>query len=271
MACASPLLYPYVILTVETWWTMQTDLTLSRPDGTPISGWEEWTRPKKEYQWACGRSAMELAKAWFPGGRLSAPAEFMGLLLSHPRLQGLKLIRGIPEHVTGLPERGEGRNHDLWLLGRIQSGSVTICVEAKADEPFGNDTVAEYRKAAFHRVERGESTRVPERIDALLGMIGKPAANWEAVRYQLLTAICGTILQAKLDLSNLAVFVVHEFHTDKTRADNLQRNSEDFERFLTVIGVTSPSNTDGHLHGPVWLHGIECLVGKIARSTKAGK
>ena len=251
--------------------TMQTDMTLSRPDGTPITGWEEWTRPKRDYQWAPGRSAMELAKAWFPGDRLHPPPELMGLLLSHPRLQGLKLIRGIPEHVTRLPERGEGRNHDLWLLGRTQNESVTICLEAKADEPFGNDTVAEYRKAALHRIEQGESTRVPERIDALLGIIGKPPSNWESVRYQLLTAICGTVLQAKQDLSSLAVFVVHEFQTEKTTADNLRRNSEHYERFLTVIGVASPSNTDGHLHGPLAIHGMECFVGKTVRSMKAKK
>jgi hypothetical protein len=247
---------------------VQTDLTLSRPDGTPITGWEEWTRPKKDYQWACGRSAMELAKAWFPDGRLSAPPELMSLLFSHPRLQGLKLIRGVPERVTSLPEKGEGRNHDLWLLGRTQRESVTICIEAKADEPFGKYTVAQYRKTALHRREQGKLTKAPERIDALLDMIGRTTSSWDAVRYQLLTAICGTILQAKDDSSNLAVFVVHEFHTDKTTAQNLQRNSEDNERFLTALAIPSHANTDGQLHGPVTIHGMECLVGKTARSMK---
>jgi len=211
---------------------------------------------------------MELAKAWFPSGRLFAPPELMGILFSHSRLHGLKLIRGIPELVTSLPERGEGRNHDLWLFGRTQRESVTICVEAKADEPFGNGTVAGYRKTALHRRERGESTRVPERIDALLEMIGKPTPSWEAVRYQLLTAICGTILQAKHDSSNLAVFVVHEFRTDKTTAENLQRNSEDYARFLTVIGVPSRAYTGGYLQGPVTIQGMECLVGKTVRPVK---
>ena len=103
----------------------------------------------------------------------------MSVLLSHPRLRGLKLFQGIPELVTSLPERGEGRNHDLWLLGKTERESVTLCIEAKADEPFGDETVAEYRQTALHRRQRGESTRVPERIDSLLHMIGKPTFQKE--------------------------------------------------------------------------------------------
>ncbi len=45
---------------------------------------------------------------------------------------------GEPEFVTRLPERGEGRNHDLWLQARCSAGGLTICVEAEADESFGN-------------------------------------------------------------------------------------------------------------------------------------
>ena len=120
---------------------MTTRLTLSRPDGTPITHWQMWTRPKKEYQWEPERSAMELAKAWFRQSETSPPEELSQLLHSSERLTTLKLLRGIPERVTSLPERGEGRNHDLWLLGWTKQEQVTICIEAKADEPFGNETV----------------------------------------------------------------------------------------------------------------------------------
>lgn len=244
---------------------MTIDLTLSEPNGKQITKWTEWTHPKREYQWADGRSAMELAKAWFADGYLDVPPELSSLLISHSRLADLKLIQGTPELVTTLPERGEGRNHDLWLLGKTPNESVTLCIEAKADEPFGNETVSEYREKALERRERGESTRVPERITALLDIVGMPTANWEGVRYQLLTAICGTVLQAKEDSSSLAVFVVHEFRTSKTTEENLQRNCEDYGRFLDAIGIKSGSNSGGHLFGPVMIHGIECLVGKAVK------
>lgn len=244
---------------------MTIDLKLSKPDGGQITKWPEWTRPKKEYQWADGRSAKELAKAWFPDGYVDVPPELSSLLNSHSRLAGLELIKGMPEFVTNLPERGEGRNHDLWLFGKTRNESVTLCIEAKADEPFGNDTVSEYREKALQRRKRGESTRVPERIAALLDIVGRPSANWEVVRYQLLTAICGTALQAKEDSSNLAVFIVHEFRTSRTTEANLQRNCEDYERFLNAIGIKSGNDSDGHLFGPVTINDIECLVGKAVK------
>jgi len=247
---------------------MQSELELSRPDKTPITCWEEWTPPKKEYQWVLGRSAMELAKAWFAGGRLSPPQELIKLLDSHPRLHNLKLIRGIPECVTILPVKGEGRNHDLWLIGRTEHDSVTICIEAKADEPFGNETVAEYRATALRRREKRERTGVPERINALLKLVAGSASYWDPIRYQLLTAMCGTVLQAKKDSSSLAVFVVHEFRTEKTKPENLERNNEDYERFLTVIGIPSSSAMNGCLQGPVMIDGVECLVGKAVTTMK---
>jgi hypothetical protein len=213
---------------------------------------------------------MELAKAWFTDGSLSPPRELVDLLGSHPRLHNLSLVRGIPECVTSLPVKGEGRNHDLWLMGRTEHDSVTICIEAKADEPFGNETVAEYRATALHRIEKRERTGAPERIDALLRMVGRPASTWDSIRYQLLTAICGTVLQAKKDSSSLAIFVVHEFQTEKTKLENLQRNREDWERFLAVIGIPSSTAIDGRLQGPVTINGVECLVGKAVRLMKAG-
>ena len=145
-------------------------LELTRPDGKLIESLEDWTRPKRDYHWKKGRSAMELAKSWFREERLSPPSEFIALLLSEPRLQELKLLRGTPELVTALPERGEGRNHDLALVGQTPQESVTICVEAKADEPFGSETVRQYWERAMRRRNLGNSTRAPERIQALLGM-----------------------------------------------------------------------------------------------------
>jgi hypothetical protein len=118
-------------------------LNLTTPDGTPIISYHHWTQPKKDYHWKTGRSAMELAKAWFRQDHPQPPDELISLLHSSTRLQSIQFTSGIPEQVTPLPERGEGRNHDLALIGNTDDEQVTVNVEAKADEPFGNDTILE--------------------------------------------------------------------------------------------------------------------------------
>src|SRR5688572_11039422 len=94
--------------------------------GSEILAWDDWTRPKKDYQWAEGRSAMELAKAWFRGRTLECPQELAALLQQAPFIRNLELLTGRPELVTPLPMPGEGRNHDLHLLGTSATGFVTI-------------------------------------------------------------------------------------------------------------------------------------------------
>ena len=79
----------------------------------PIEDWQNWTRPKREYQWKEGRSAMELARSWFPSGTLQCPSELQNLLSTNARTADTQFDEGRPEFVTSLPQRGEGRNHDL--------------------------------------------------------------------------------------------------------------------------------------------------------------
>ena len=65
-----------------------------------------------------------------PTSRISIPPA-----ISHLRLNSIKLLKGIPELVTPLPERGNGRNHDLVLSGITDHETVTICIEAKYPKP----------------------------------------------------------------------------------------------------------------------------------------
>lgn len=228
---------------------------------------EDWPRPKKANQWKDGRSAKEFAKAWFRGNKLSPPEELLDLLSSE--LNGLELIKGIPELVTDLPVKGEGRNHDMWLLGKKEDENVTICIEAKTDEPFGNYTVGEYYKKAIERISKGEKTGVAKRIDELIKIVESDLDTWAGIQYQLLTALSGTIRQAKKhDNSNLAVFIVYVLETDLTDGDKLKKNNDDYKEFLRVIGIDPDECSDGELHGPVILDEVECLVGKVVTRTK---
>lgn len=134
-------------------------IELSNAQGAPILSIEDWTRPKQAYQWKDGRSAKELAKAWRPGDSgPSCPQALRALLDSHPLTRYARLIEGRPEHVTPLPERGGGRNHDLWIRAEVDDAPLTICIEAKADEPFG-EPIGEYLQRSRAKNPRTGSAR----------------------------------------------------------------------------------------------------------------
>ena len=77
------------------------------------------------------------------------------------------MAEGWPEYVTALPERGEGRNHDLLLVGYRDRLRIVVSVEAKVDESFGEKIGDYWRRARKSK----KPTRVPQRIEALVPMI----------------------------------------------------------------------------------------------------
>lgn len=241
-------------------------------NGNPVADWRAWTRPKKSSQWRAGRSAMELARAWFVSSSPGCPRELAELLAGQPSFVGLRLVQGIPEHSTPLPERGEGRNHDLLLCGQADGGPVVISVEAKVDESFGEMIGVYWSKAS----RRATPTRAPERIEALLGMVfgarARPDARpWRDLRYQLLTAVAGTAIEAARRSASTAAVVVHEFRTEKLRAERVAANAEDFQAFVSLLlGMPQAEVVPGRLHGPAALlpgphlgRAVDVFIGKI--------
>jgi hypothetical protein len=130
---------------------------------------------------------MELARAWLREGFAACPAEVHQILESSPLTRGTKLVEGKPEHVTAFPERGEGRNHDLWSRGFVNGNPFTLCIEAKADESFGpliGDYVTKGREKA--REEMGKTGVPKESLRCL-----KCSMSGALTLRHLLSATCG--------------------------------------------------------------------------------
>lgn len=214
---------------------------------------------------------MELARSWFQTGSLVCPSELQGLLKSHPLTDGCRIFKGQPEFVTPLPQRGEGRNHDLWLLAACSARAVTICVEAKADETFGDSVGEAIRKARRRR----DNTGLPARAAALLELLFAQKCDpenlpWRGFRYQLVTAFAGTAIQAARDGSLTAVLVVQEFCGDHLDTVVQEQNDADLRSFLDLIAPQAGAFKPGVLFGPIVLRSgddlsidMNLLVGKI--------
>jgi hypothetical protein len=236
---------------------------------------EDWFRlapPKKgSKQWKDGRSAKELAKRWFPTkGRPKLPEELAKLLNSHPDLRGTLINEGIPEHkveLDGFP--GETRNADLVLLGKKDDKVVCISVEAKADEEF--DRIIDAKLKAVEN----KPSNLPKRIDLLCrSLFGKTVKEFPALksfRYQLLAAVGGALIEAKIRKAALCLFVVHVFLTESVDFKKVEENSKDFDKFIQLLsGRLDLEVKDGELIEPIYVKGgpfvpinIPLYIGKI--------
>lgn len=256
-----------------------TEFKLTDGSGSTITGWQSWSPPKHVQHWVPGRSAMECARAWFRTGSLGCPEEIRRLLESNAVTRALAFSHGRPEMVTALPMRGEGRNHDLWLVGHSGDQQVTVCIEAKADEPFGDFVANALASARRRNPETGLPARARKLIEVITGREADPEkAPWASVRYQLLTALAGTALQAQKDRSAFAVLVVHEFVGSATVDEKVLVNARDLAAFVSLLGLDAARMQSGELVGPLKLPesallpaGMPIYVGKVQVHVETAK
>lgn len=225
-------------------------MKLTTPKGQPITDWRQWARPKDaEKHWKAGRSAMELARAWFTSPVPVVPPEVARLLATQPDTADAVLEEGWPELKTALPERGEGRNHDLVLRGTAAGQGFLLAIEGKVDETMG-PAVGAYWRAS----KRSGKSFAWRRVDTLLrAVFGAEAvateAPWAELPYQMLTATVGTAIEAARRDCPVAALVVHEFGTESARAEPLRKNAADFQAFLAAAGYRRAKA--GKLYGPL--------------------
>ena len=183
------------------------------------NSWYNVCPPKKgEKQWADGRSAKELAK-YMTGKLPSVPAEIENTLKMIVPAQSE--FDWDAEYVTNLPCIGEGRNHDAILFNK----DIVITIEAKADETLGNLIEEEIKTASVNKLHR---------ISSMLEYIFKGGfKDYQKLRYQLLTASVGTILEAQNKNCKTAVLIILVFKSNgKVTEEKITANHKDVEAFL---------------------------------------
>ena len=171
----------------------------------------------KKIQWKDGRSAKELAK-YLTGCFPNVPEEFEEVLLEF--VPANSELDWDAEYKTDLPGKGEGRNHDAVLIGK----ELLVTIEAKTDETLGTLIGDEINSASVNKL-----CRISEMLSFLFRGGFKEYCN---LRYQLLTAAAGTILEAEkrgIDTALMCVLVFKSAATVKN--EKLIQNHGDIENF----------------------------------------
>jgi hypothetical protein len=228
-----------------------------------ISSIEEWFNkcpPQRGIlQWRDGRSAKETAKHWING----IPKPFTDLF------KGFELEFKVcsPEYVSDFDNlKGNGRNHDLLIIANDPAkNQVVISVESKVDESFGN-TIGDYMDDIQKKNENNIPTKANKRILALKDAIIPNVLNQEInkLRYQLLTAVAGTLSEAKKQNAKSAFFIVQTFFTETIDQVKHKINQTDLDYFVdTISNGKFKSVIDGALIGPMRAQGNEFIPNNI--------
>jgi hypothetical protein len=228
-----------------------------------VADWHALAPPEHDMsKWADGRSAKELAKAWFPvAGDPQVPPELRALLDSRRETRGTVFDMGEPERITPFDDcSGGGRDADIVLWGHGPCGKVLLGVEAKADEAFGEPAAEHVRK----RTALNPESRAHERFELLcrgvLG-IGSDDDQARALRLQLLTATAGTLVEAETYGADAALLVVHEF-IGRTNPRKVAANAADLNSFIRLLSKgRTEAISQGMLAGPFSVPGNKNFAG----------
>lgn len=214
-----------------------------------ICSLDEWLLkcpPQKRSQWQPKRSAMETAKVWICG----IPIEY------RQTLKGFDLEFELcsPEFVTRFDKyNGNGRNHDLLILAKDKKEEkVIISVESKVDESYGQ-LVGPCLKSIKRQKEEGKASNADFRIEELRKAIFPQLEPnvFESLKYQLLTAVAGTLAEAKIQGTKKAIFLVQTLLTSSMDKGKHRKNQRDLDSFINVISNGKyPNIRDNDLLGP---------------------
>lgn len=189
----------------------------------PSSGAESWQQflAEPQKQWRTGYSAKSLAFSWEEAEGF--PEEIKRALADsdHVALAELRPLLIIPEHKVPLPGgRAESQN-DVFVLASTPTELVSICIEGKVEEPFG-ETVAKWGP--------DNSSGKRKRFDYLVRLLELEGLDLTSIYYQLLHRTASAIIEAKRFHVTKAMMLVHSFSQE-------HKWFPEFREFAGQLGV----------------------------------
>ena len=177
--------------------------------------------------WKTGYSAKALAYAWQEA--TDFPPE-VRRVFQNSRIElfhNAELLLAFPEYKVPLPGGCRASQNDIFVLARGNDQLVSIMVEGKVSEPFG-ETIAEWK---LH--DRGGKKI---RLKFLCDMLELDVNRIDHIRYQLLHRTASAVIEAKRFNAQNALMLVHSFSQSDEWFD-------DYCQFLALFGVKGETDS----------------------------
>ena len=180
-------------------------------------------------QWRRRYSALEAAVSWESASSTESGLPTPILNLLEHAYGNPKLLLAIAEHKVPLPGGNADSQNDLWGLVKTATCIVSVTIEAKARESFGNETLAAWLRDP-EAPPANRQTRWQYICDHLPPV---QEGAYLPVAYQLLHRCASAVIEAKRFGLKHAACIIQAFETPLNRF-------EEFSQFCEVIGIQVP-------------------------------
>lgn len=196
----------------------------------PVNKPEDWKSllADPDKQWKTGYSAKALAHCWQEANDFPRSVKRVLKNSGIDLFQDIKLLLAFPEYTVPLkPYRSRPSQSDIFILAKGNDQLISIVVEGKVNEPFG-ELVADWK---LHDMG-GKKVRLKFLCEVLQLDVNKI----DHIRYQLLHRTASAVIEAKKFNAQNALMLVHSFSQTNEWFD-------DYCQFLALFSAKGEINS----------------------------
>ena len=205
----------------------------------PSKGSQDWEPLlANKNHWKPGHSAQELANCWQKADDFPESVRKVFKDSEIDLFQNVELLLAFPEYKVPLPsEEGHPSQNDIFILAKGNCQLISITVEGKVKEGFG-DTVAIW-------LNKDNSEGKEKRLKFLLNKLQLNEERVKPICYQLLHRTASAIIEAERFGAKNALMLVHSFSKDNEGLEHYSQFSKLFNWFGKENSLVFAKNIRG--------------------------
>ncbi len=190
----------------------------------PANKPEDWRHllAEPDKHWKTGYSATALAYSWQEADDFPPEVRRVFQNCGIAIFENIKILMAFPEYKVSLPGGKRASQSDIFILANGDGQLMSVTVEGKVDEPFG-EVISEWKIKDMG----GKEKRLKFLCDQLM-LRPEVVGN---IHYQLLHRTASAVIEAKKFNAPVALMLVHAFEKTKEKYD------ESFQAYCQFLGL----------------------------------
>lgn len=209
---------------------------------------------KPDKHWRTGYSAKTLAHCWQEANGFPECVNEVFKSSKMDLFQSIRLLLAFPEYKVSLPGGRRASQNDIFVLAKGNNELVSIMVEGKVQESFG-ELINEWGRKDLGGKQK--------RLNFLLDRLQLDESKACNIRYQLLHRTASALIEAEEFNAPNALMLVHSFNRDDEQENE---GFADYCRFIALFDVEGEMNSLAKVERKI--HGINLYFGWVKGNRK---